>query len=330
MKKWLVGAGLLIFCAPLLVVGAVLQTGKDIPSGEIVEGNLYLAGSDPSIGGDVQGDLVIAGGNVYISGTVEEDVMAAGGNLEITGNIGGDLRIAGGKVNVNSKIGGEVFIFAGDVVIGPNAEIAGDLVVNSGNFNKNDAAIVGGNEMIQTGSEGKMISEEFEAKKEQVMRFLTITYWVSQVLAILGLLFTGAVFYGLFNKITNKSVTSLFSKSNFWINLGIGFLFFVATPIASFILLFTGIGALLSFILLLGYALTILVAIAFAGIIFGGLMQKIFKKNKKGLNWGFVILGIVVLHLLSLLPIVGLLIGFFFMLVSMGTLLRMKWEYSRG
>lgn len=93
--------------------------------------NVWLAGADVAAGLTVHGDLKIAGGSVVISSDTAVDgaLRAAGGDIAFEGSVRGETTLVGGLVTFNGTAEGKVTVTADRLVIGPQARIAGELVL---------------------------------------------------------------------------------------------------------------------------------------------------------------------------------------------------------
>jgi hypothetical protein len=123
------------FALPASAAAATLRTGGaiEVPAGESIEGNVYLAGGAANVQGSVSGDLVIAAGtDVAVSGAVGGDLTVFSYNADIAGTVAGDLRVAGGLVVVSGQIGGDLVAAGGRVLVLPGASIGGDLYAAGG------------------------------------------------------------------------------------------------------------------------------------------------------------------------------------------------------
>lgn len=329
MKKLLIAFMALAIALPSLALAANFQTNTNIPAGESVIGNLYLAGPNPTVNGNVQGDLYVAGGNVIVTGNVADDLVAAGGNISVSGKVNGDLRAFGGSLFVDAVVDGEVIVSGGDVQIGPNAQIRKDLVVAGGTVAVNPAARVFGSTTIETDDYGK------EPGRRDMMRqpydhFMQVGFWIAQVFAVLALLAIAAVFLGLFPGFTKKWAVKAFTKEQFWPSLGLGLLVLIVTPIASVLLMITGIGAPLGVALLMLYISFVIMNMAAAGILFGEMLKKWFLHAKKvEPSWAWGLGGVALLHLVTLIPFIGWIIGFVFFLFALGAMTSTEWKLYR-
>lgn len=328
MKKIFAFVAVLAMGIPTLALAATFQANTNVPAGETVVGNLYLVGGTPTVNGNVQGDLYVAGGNVVVTGNVVEDLVTAGGNISVSGSTGGDIRAFGGTIFVDGMVNGEVIVSGGDVKIGPNAQIRKDLVAAGGTVEVDPNAKIFGSQMIQADTEQ---AEKTRTMREPWAQFAQVAFWTAQVLALLAYFVVAATFLGLFPNVVKKWCTTGLGKGQFWPALGLGALALVVTPIISVILMMTGVGALLGVLLLLVYVVSILFTLPVAGILFGEWLKKVFTKARKvEPTWQWALGGIVLLHLVSLVPYVGGLVSFVFFLFAWGALFMMKWKVVRS
>ena len=87
-----------------------IGAGDTIPAGQVVENDVLLTGTD-----------------VTIDGTVLGDVIAIGTTLTINGSIEGSLIAVGATGTVNGEIGGSVYLAGRTLVLGPSANVQGNV-----------------------------------------------------------------------------------------------------------------------------------------------------------------------------------------------------------
>lgn len=330
MKKLfalLAGFSLLV---PSLAFASVIRANENVNQSESLNENVYLPGSNPMMAGTVQGDLVAMGGNVYISGTVYQDALLLGGTLNVTGHIGGDLRAFGANIMVDGPVDGELFAAGGNVTVGPHAVIHGDVNISGGQVNIDPAASMTSSKInIQSGQ-----NDEKRAPKTlffDTNKFLTAAFWVTQLMLILGMLAVVALLHLLFPNVTRKFVQQVSSKGMFWKSFLTGLVILVVTPIAAIIAFITGIGIFLGLLILFAYAAFIIASVLYGGVAFGGLLYELIKKPKKyAMGWGWLMLGVAGLHVVTWIPLVGWIIGFVFFLAAMGGIATMKWKQMKA
>lgn len=328
MKKIFIAVLLALLVVPMIAFAADFRADMLVSEDEVVPDNLYLAGGNPTVNGSVNGDLYVAGGNIVVSGDVTEDLVAAGGNITLTGNVGGDVRVFGGSVLIDGQVGGELLVSGGEVAIGPETTVDNDLWAAGGRVEVAPEAIILGEITIESGEEQGKKLEDF---KEPAEAFLSAAFFMGQIFLILSYFVIAALYLGLFPNIVKKISVRAVEKDGFWLGLGLGLLIIIVTPIAALFLIFTGVGAMLGALLFLAYAAYIIVNMVFAGLIFGAVTKKWITKVKKvEADWAWGLGGIAVLHLLTLVPVIGWVIGFVFFLFSVGTMATVQWNVARA
>ncbi len=315
---------------PMFASAATFLADDNVVSSEPVNDNLYVAGGNPVVSGNVNGDLLIAGGNVNVTGDVTGDVSAAGGSVSITGRVGGDIRVFGGNLFIDSTVGGEVVSFGGQIIYGPNAKVAKDIVAGGNAVNISPTAVIGGERIIfdEIKDEIKKGKAEF---KEKGADFLRGAFWVGILWTLLSYLIVALAFMGLFPKVVKMFINGACKNGmSFWKSIGMGLVILIVTPILSLILLVTGIGAMLGGIIMMLYMVYIMASLVFAGFIFGTLMKKLIKKGKADLDWLWGLGGVAVLPLVVLVPFVGWIIGFVFFLWALGAAVSADFKMFRS
>ena len=303
-----------------------------------VENNVCAGGSTVVIRGNVGDSVHVGGGNILIEGKIEEDLFIGGGNITISksASVGGDLIIGGGTVDIqgsvtgnvllgggqviiNSKIGGQVKARVDELKLGPQAEIAKNLVYRS----PKEASIDENAKILGEIDFEKIEVKKFGAFKSKGMLFgiLTLGFLIKILMGIA----VGLVLVYIFRNMIERAIKE--SLAHFWANLGQGFAALILTPIAAIIILITVIGAWLAGLIGIAYILMVFLSLALANIAFGSWLIKVVKKRERYLvNWQAVVLGVIVLKIIVLIPFVGWLVGLVFMLISLGALYRMVYQ----
>jgi hypothetical protein len=332
----------------------VYVAGGDVSIGGNVTEDLVLAGGNVIVSGRVSKDLTIVGGNVDIRGVVGDDLRVAGGDIIIGGNVNGDLVAAGGSVRVLSGVRvlgdvriaggavifegdgtGEVTIDAGELVF--NGTSVGSLETRVGELSVGEQASIGG-DLIYTSNKdgaeisekaviaGETVSEERDTKQDvsakgAIFGFLSTVF----LFKLLAVLVTAFIFIKALPRVSNQ-ISSKVQRSPGKSTV-VGFVCLIVTPVFAVLLLITGLGFVLGIITLLVYVLLILFAKVYAGIVFGGILDKYLFKKEKGLDWKSVFIGVVLLSLIGLIPVIGWIISFVIFLASLGALLQVKYQY---
>jgi len=114
--------------APILAFDARGAVAITVPSGEVVDDDLYVAAESITIDGIVNGDLWAAANTITVNGIVNGSVMAAGNKININGDVTHAVRAVGETININGSVGGDVLAGCGKLNIASTTEIGGDLV----------------------------------------------------------------------------------------------------------------------------------------------------------------------------------------------------------
>lgn len=326
--------------------------------------NLYIAGGSVTVSSNTTGDLYAAGGTITIEGDVEEDLVVGGGNITVNGRVGGDVRIGGGNVVINNEVGGDVLIGGGNVRLSDQASVGGDLVAGAGTLELHapvagDARIGGGvitiasrisggvwirsNEsltfargaevgnvsykgaraaVVQDGANVGDIDFKELSRGHRAKQGLAGIATLGFVLQLLTFILAGLVLLWIFPKRISALAHGIIARPG--MNLLIGLLTVIVTPILAFILLLTGIGWVLSLIILALYFLILIKAAVMTTIFVGSwVVQKLTKKPEMRVDWQAVVIGVIIVAIVALIPVVGWIAVFVAWLMSVGGILRM-------
>ena len=341
--------------ANLYAAGNLLTIDADVSK------SLYLGGNTLNINGDVANDLKaggntilvkgniggsahLGGGTVLIDGQIADDLFVGGGVVTIsnTAKVGGGLYVGGGTVDLQAPVTGDAFVGGKKVII--NSTINGNVKVEADELILGDKAVLKGNFNYTSSREVEMaknatIAGVVDYKKMDQERFnfqeksgnkeiasifgaFAVGIWVMKLFFALISSFT--VFL-LLTKLLKNSYKEL--STNFWANVVIGFTLMIMLPITSIILFLTIFGIWLAGLNLLVFGLLMMLAEATASIMFGLWLMKLFAKKNVELSWKPVLLGALVLPTISMIPVVGCLICFIFLLASFGSYYQMFYKH---
>lgn len=319
--------------------GDYFITGGTVETPDVVTGDVYALGSNVHIKGRVDGDVIATGGTIVIDGTVRgsarliggqvilngkigENFSAVGGNLlmnpgaVIYGNgvfTGGDLNLGGqidGKVTINGstvelngKVGRSVNARAGDLRLGPSADIGGDLEYKSSTAVHIDPKAQISGQMIYHQTK-KVLGGKWKEKVIFGSKLLAIVmnFWFSFVF--------GVLYIKLFPRGFNNAVNVLRTKP--WKALGMGFLTLFLLPIICLLLLVSILGfplgiALIAFSLITFYTAKVVPIVWITNKVLPNL----------GIYWK-LFLGLIVFFIFLEIPVVGVLLSLSFILLGLG------------
>lgn len=331
----------------LYIVGGAIDVSGDI------DGDAILVGVDISVLGNVTEDITAAGGAISFLGFVGDDVRVVGGDITVSGRIGGDfvalggfvrilsesiianeaviiggtvimngtvagnLTIYGEEVTINGPVNGDVTLrFTKKVTIGEDASIAGNLTYSALKEVEIPEGVLIGGEVTRVELPmkkfGKLGKEDFG----KFIGFLVLG-------KLLLMLVTGVLAVLVFRQFS--STVGVQTYANFWKHALLGFVTLIVVPIAAVLLLATVLGVYIGALLFGAYLLMLAIANVYAGIVAGALLSKWIKKRII-VDWKWAILGIAVLQVILLIPILGNLAGFIFILATFGTLLVLAYR----
>lgn len=355
----------------LLVLGAVLpglaraadlRTGDAVVVGpqEVIDDDLYAFGDTVTVQGVVRGDVMAVARKVVLQGTVEGDVFSAASETEVTGPVRGSLRGASGDARLSVPVGRDVLLAGNRLSFLPGAEVAGDLLVAGNDVRVQSpvggdvraaaqsltlAAPVTGSVRAETGTlrfeEGGRVGGDlrFSAQQEARIPQGAVAGQVERLppgerdepTGPLAFLFLWArSFFGLFAlglliallapRLTARAPAVL--REQPWKSLGLGVVAFVVTPLIAGLLFLVGLavgGWWLGLFLLALYALALLSSFPVVGLLVGRWFLARFGKQGSPAVLALLV-GVLLLTLARRVPIVGGLIALATMCFGLGAL----------
>jgi len=354
---------LLLFTPAVL---SVQETGETVLQRGPVSEDLYVAGGRVDVLAEIDGDVIAAGGRVDIDSQVMGDVMVIGGSISVRGRVSDDVRVAGGEVMINAAIGDGVVAAGGNVLLAPAATVGGDALLSGGRVEvagevQGDLGVAGGQLVISGLINGDVeltgrdiaIGADAVIKGDLTYRSPhlaeihpqariggTVSHIATPVpgageivgcVLVVGLLLwlslalTGIVLYLLFPR-------ELLSAANAAGEaplqaLGLGLAVFAATPLVGIMLLSTGLGWLLAWLLMTVYALLLLIGFI-VGVLFLGdatlqRMRPGQAPSRLRQSLAFMVLLLATL-IVALIPLLGWLLVLLLLLFGVGgTTLRL-------
>ncbi len=356
MRGRLIAVFALILITPQLVgASSVIRTGEDISVAfdQSVAEDFYALGSAVAISGKVDKDVLLMAETVTINGEVGEDLHALAGTVDVHGEVVGDLRLVAGTVVIAGKVNGNVAVLANELKILSTAEVSGEVMffgasaVISGSVGKDiigqtdtiridstvlgevkvktrelslgDKANIAGNlsytspnEVVRSSNAivgGSLSRSQDTLVMENPVRLAAIPFLIT--------LFGALVWLLLFKSFITK--ISLDSKNHGLRRIFIGFGFIFLVPITAVIMLFSTLGSMLGLLLLFSYGAFIIFAWLISGILLGSFVSTYLNRNQAPSVFHIVV-GVLILHILIYIPIVGPLILLVLMLLTVGLL----------
>jgi len=320
------------------VAGDLVAAGSNVSINGSVENSSNVAGSTVIIDGIVGGSARLVGSSITIDGTVKQDLFAAGSDITISKDalIQGDLIAAGSTTSIQGIIDGDAKLTGDTVIISGN--IKGNVSVKGVNkLTVKDGAVIEGNLSysspntadIQSGASIKGKVDYTESSGFSGRHLNRNISSASFLLQIAGLFVFLLVLIYLLPKFSRLFVEN--SYKSFGQNLGWGFLLLIVVPIAFIILLTLVATAGIAFSLFLLYALYLILAYVFGGLLLGSGLLRLFRKDDAyTVDWLTALLGAVVFAVLGRVPVVGGLVVFVFFLVGLGTFFQFSVDFVKS
>jgi hypothetical protein len=233
------------------VNGDLLAFGRSVTVRGNVTGNL-VAGAETvnvegSIGGSVVGgaraisllrarigrDLYGFGRDVDVDAAAEivGNAIAFGENIGVDGRVGTDVLGFANKVTIGGNVSGDVEGFAGTVTVLPSARITGNVIAHvdsTGDLTVASGANVGGR-----------VEEQLVAREERRNRYLTVGYYVRQIVRVGAAFLTGLVLLWAFPALRDVSLPNVGAVLR---SGAIGLAAAVTLPVVALILCVTIVG----------------------------------------------------------------------------------------
>ncbi|MBI2482526.1 MAG: hypothetical protein HYV76_03140 [Candidatus Vogelbacteria bacterium] len=295
------------------VITAPVQGDLFVASGNItvtgpVYGDVRVVGGTVAIGDEVGGDVAVAGGQVHLlpASRVDQDVLVLGGATIIDGSIDGSLRAIGGKLLINGAITGPVSARVDELVLGEQA------VLSQGINYQSPQALV---RHVRAQVSGATIFNQLSSRLPAVLALVGV--WA--LFKFLTLLVFATFLYVVLPRPVGAIVTT--TLTHFGRSLGAGLATLILVPALVIILSLTIVGLPLGFFITCLYLALLVMASVFAGLVCGAILEKLFRRKKEyELSWWGVLGGTTALFIVSLVPIIGWLVGIVVFVATFGGL----------
>jgi len=313
------------------VSGDAIVAGSTATVTGAVGKSVWAAGGTISVTGNVAESVRAIGGNIFINGTVGHDVVVLGGQVSIasTASIAGDLVVLGGTVTVDGPVGGNVYVRGGDVTI--NSALAGSANITARTISFGTQAAIGGALVYSSPAAAaipdgavrgavtynKASAKDNRANQNAFAAFAAAGFF----LKIISLFALALVLTMIFKRRSHDIVQNAFTR--FGWDILHGFSALVIIPFAAIILLVTVVGAPFALLTVAAYAIVLVLAGILAPVLVGAWLWKLIKKTSDyQVNVYSILIGVLAYSLAALIPFVGWIFGFVFMLAALGVLSR--------
>ena len=340
-----------------------------VPAGETVHNDLIAAGASVRIEGTVEGDVIAFTRDLTVTGHVTGDVIAFAGDVMIDGNVDGNVRVFSRSVILQGNVAKNVSAFAGSVDLISKANVGGGMIVFAGEadldgkmqrdllgmIGRTDLeGVIGGQTWIRGGSLTVASSAEirgpatFEGREQPVVEAgaklaspirIELTQEIRRnrrsaarvvFRAIFG--YAGALVVGILLLVIFPGFfrATLRETGSIGLPIGIGALALLTGAfllVLGILLLIVGIGAGVAGVL--GYAPILYIAQVFVGAWLG---NKIMGETSAATSAviGRMAVGLLILHVVGLIPFLGGLVWLAVLLWGTGAVLLGFYRMSRA
>lgn len=328
----------------------LLVTGRSVRVDGTVRGDLYAVAETVHVGGTVEGDVIALAADIYIEGQVRGNVRSAGATIHVNGavdrnvsgaaqalrlgsggrvsgswtgagetmtlmgDVGGALTGAGDTIHLQGRIGRGALLAVDSLTLGPNARIGGDLEYYAEReINLPGNAVAGAVRFHRTEDDGPAQREGMARFFEGVAGFLSVA-WLGGSAAV------GLIMLRVFPRFVARYLDAI--ERSPVASFLTGLVALVATLPLAILLGITVIGLPAAIVLAGGYFTGLFVGWLLLAIALGTVLVGLVRRGgTPHLAWAFL-LGLLVLHVGTHIPIVGGLIAFIGASFGLGALLN--------
>jgi len=212
-----------------LVTAAQLVTVEGTIGGTVIGSAESLSVTNTRIGRDLYGfanNIEIAAGT-----NVSGNAVTAANTVNLDGRVGIDFKGFGSRLNVSGAVEGDVEGHADSIAVLSTARIGGNVtghVDEAGDLDISSGAVVGGN-----------VDEQIVEREERRNRYLTVRYYVDQIVRLGAAFLTGVLLLWLFPVLRSVSLPDATAVVR---SGAIGLTAAVTLPVAALILCVTIVG----------------------------------------------------------------------------------------
>ena len=310
------------------VTGDVYATGQTVVVTGTVDGDLIAAAQQVVVDGTVNGNVRAAGAvvtvngrvgrsvtglaqqvNVSSSGRVDGSLVAAGETISAFGPVGRGVTAGGGTLQLGGPVGGKVLVWANNLSLGPNTRIAGDLEYRS----DHQADIPNG------AVAGRVQFDQIEQRQQQAP-VLNGLFDFGGLVWLCGSAILGALALIFAPRAAARAVE--LGRQQPVPTFGLGLLALCAVPVVAVLIGLTLVGLPFALAVAALYWLGLLLAWPALGLVVGTELARRVRRGEPMPVLGALVVGLIVLHLVTHLPIVGGLVAFLGLAFGLGLIVQ--------
>ena len=310
------------------VTGDVYAAGQTVVVTGTVDGDLLAAAQQAVVDGTVNGNVRAAGAvitvnghvgrsvtgaaqqvNISSSGSVDGSLVAAGETISAFGPVGRGITAGGGTLQLGGTVGGKVLAWANTLSLGPSTRIAGDLEYRS----ETQAEIPSGTVA------GRVQYDPIQREARQAP-LLNGLFDFGGLIWLLGSAILGALAIMFAPRASARAVE--LGRQQPMATFGVGLLVLCTVPLAALLIGVTLVGIPLALAVGALYWLGLLLAWPALGLVVGTELARRVRRGEPMPVLGALVVGLIVLHLVTHLPIVGGLVAFLGLAFGVGLIVQ--------
>ena len=318
------------------VTGDVFATGQTVVVTGTVDGDLIAAAQQVVVDGTVNGNVRAAGAvvtvngqvgrsvtglaqqlNVSSSGRVGGSLIGAGETISAFGPVGRGITAGGGTLELAGPVGGKVLVWSNNLSLAPNARIAGDLEYRSDH-----------QAQIPNGTVAGTVKFDQVEQRQQQAPLLNGLFDFGGLVWLCGSAILGALAIMLAPRAAARAVE--LGRQQPLATFGLGLLALFAVPVTAILIGVTLVGIPLALVVGALYWLALLLAWPALGLVVGTEIARRVRRGEPMPVLGALAVGLIVLHLVTHLPILGGLVAFLGLAFGLGLIVQSlrRWQRS--
>jgi cytoskeletal protein CcmA (bactofilin family) len=319
------------------ITGDVYATGQTVVVTGTLEGDLIAAAQQVVVDGTVNGNVRAAGAvvtvnghvgrnvsslaqqvNISSSGRVDGSLLAAGETISVFGPVGRGVTIGGGTLQLGGPVGGKVVAWAQNLSLGPNARIGGDLEYYSERQIDTPSGTVA----------GRVQYHQVERQERQAP-LLNGLFDFGGLIWLIGSAILGALAIIFAPRASARAVE--LGRQQPVQTFGVGLLVLFSVPLMVVLIAITLVGIPIALAIGALYWVGLLLAWPALGLVVGTEIARRVRRTEPMPVLGALVVGLIVLHLATHLPIVGGLVEFVGLAFGLGLIVQSfrRWPQVR-
>jgi cytoskeletal protein CcmA (bactofilin family) len=293
------------------VTGDVFATAQTVVVTGTVDGDLLAAAQQVVVDGTVNGNVRAGGAvitinghvgrsvsglaqqvNISSSGRVDGSLLAAAETISAFGPVGRGITAGGGTLQLGGPVGGKVLVWAKNLSLGPNTRIAADLTYRS----ETQAEIPGGTVA------GRVQFDPIEPEQRRAP-VLNGLFDFGGLVWLFGSAILGALALISVPRASARAVE--LGRQEPLLTFGVGLLALCAVPVAAVLIGVTLVGIPVALAVAALYWCGLLLAWPALGLVVGTEVARLVRPRETMPVLGALVVGLIVLHLVTHLPVVG-------------------------